>query len=93
MKPPVLDCIKKCPKEDIAVYASKIPELCRNDIFPDVTGLPSGTETVTGTATGTVTQTNGPENTGTGGAGVLGFEVSRVGILMGGLVAVGAAML
>ena len=67
---PMIRCIRACPASDQSVFASKLPELCRNDILPGVTAssaAPTSTPTNTSggsqpspTATGAQTTTTTP---------------------------------
>ena len=96
----MITCIKACSAADQAVFAGRLPEACRGDLFPGLTVAPGTTTTTTTGASGTAgtTGTTGgpaPALTSKPNAGV-GMDVGGQGFVQvaaGGLAAVVALLL
>ncbi|KAK4443729.1 hypothetical protein QBC34DRAFT_443083 [Podospora aff. communis PSN243] len=90
------ECVKTCSKEDQAIYAGKLPALCREQLLPGITAVTTGSGSST-TTTGTGSGGGGAAATTTTGGGgaaqtsnpaapaVRGGSVERV-VALGGLV-------
>ncbi|KAK0752646.1 hypothetical protein B0T18DRAFT_405306 [Schizothecium vesticola] len=85
---PLMTCIKACPTVDQSVFVSKVPELCRSDLFPGVTASSPSTSTGPPSSTGASQSsptTNGSSPTTT--SPNAGIELKAPGIFaVGGLV-------
>ena len=89
------ECVKTCSKEDQAVYAGKLPALCREQLLPGITPSTtgSGSSTTTGAGSGgtaSTTTTSGGEAAQTSNLAAVvrvgGVEgVVALGGLVGGL--------
>lgn len=85
---PLVTCIKACPTADQSVFVSKIPELCRGDLFPGVTASSATTSTETPSSTGpnqSSPTTNGSPSTTTSPNEGIAFKAPGV-FAVGGLV-------
>lgn len=82
---PLVTCIKACPTADQSVFVSKIPELCRGDLFPGVTASSATTSTGTPSSTGpnqSSPTTNGSTTSPNAGIAFRAPSVFAVGGLM-----------
>ncbi|KAK0631222.1 hypothetical protein B0T14DRAFT_501322 [Immersiella caudata] len=78
------DCVKTCSKEDQAIYAGKLPALCREQLLPGITAVTtgSGSPTTTGGGGGGAATTT---TTTTGGGGAAQTSNPAAAVRVGGV--------